>query len=495
MSVQRLIGIVIALIAVDLYVAEPAAAREKNVESWIEGELSSYVAAQLTEHPRFKGASVRFVVMHDGNPESNVDELSLKLRDRLERRVIGLSGVDIGWQPNRLERQRRIPTSGQDCRADDVQYLIGIEVQARAAEGAHVTVRALDVIEQTWVSGFGREWRGPLDREQRRALDRSALDPTFLGERGVPYDRTEIDLMAAHLAHDLRCALMRQVSGEYVVTLAQGGDEQDELAGIPDLVGNNVAGVSSLKFAVEDAQANSRLEGQAHVVDHDLYQYWITITPTNAEDGLQPVSTSVYVRLPKAYLSAVPQPTGSVSIGAGGVLDAMRLVRLRASRACSLESITYRRNPYLEHRSDCLGLEVTTKDDAVVFVLNHQQNNGLVRLDDGDCGYRTAAKIARRGEAITVPLPTDLLRDAWLPERQWQLEPDADTYYAIAVSDSKAARAIASHLDRLPRRCSESLRVGFEGRQLAAWLDELASAVERWQPFVDWNAIKIKNVY
>ena len=496
MSERRFIGILIALVATYLTSAHDAHARTKNVEEWVERGLSAYVATQLTEHPRFKGASVRFVVMQNGIPQSNVDALSLRLRDRLQRKVIDTPGVTIGWQANRLESRRRIPTSGVDCSADDVQYLIGMEMRTNRAGDAHLTVRALDVIEQTWVSGFGREWRGSLNREQRRALGRAALDPSYLGERGVPYDRTETDLMAAHLAHDLRCALMRQVTGEYVVSLATSEGGQDDL-GILELVGNNVAGVSSLQFAVDDAQANALLEGQAHEVDRDLYQYWITVTPTDAEAGLQPLSTSVYVRLPETYLSAVPitMPSGSVSIGDGSVLDSLRLVRLEASRSCPMQQSGYGRNPYLERRSDCLGLEVTTRDDAVVFVLNHQQNNGLVRLDVGDCGYRTSARIARANEAITVPLPTNMLRDAWLPENDWQLEPDADTYYAIAVSDSKAARALASHLDKLPRRCSESLRVGYEGRQLETWLQGLASAVERWEPFVDWNAIRIKNVY
>ena len=80
----------------------------------------------------------------------------------------------------------------------------------------------------------------------------------------------------------------------------------------------------------------------------------------------------------------------------------------------------------------------------MVFVLNHQQNNGLVRLDDGRCTYRTAARISRANEVITIALPTSLLRDSWLPEDEWRLEPDADTYYAIAVSDSRAARKLGA---------------------------------------------------
>ena len=184
-----------------------------------------------------------------------------------------------------------------------------------------------------------------------------------------------------------------------------------------------------------------------------------------------------------------------VAMAGGAVLDSLRLVRLEANRSCPGRETRYRQRAYGDTRSDCLGLEVTTTQDAVVFVLNHQQNNGLVRLAGNGCEFRTAARIARANESITVPLPTDLIRDGWLPAERWQLDPDADTYYAIAISDSEAARAIASHLDKLPRRCADSGRLGYEGHALESWLRALSASGARWQPHVDWDAIRIKNVY
>lgn len=478
---------------------DAALARQQNIEEWVDKGLSAYVANELTAHPRFKGAPVRFVVMRNGSPLSRVDELSLRLRDRLQRQVVETPGVTIAWQPNGSEAQRRTPQTGNDCGADDVQYLIGIELRATGSDAAHISVRALDVVEKTWVAGFGKAWQGRLNREQQRARQRGALDRTFLGERGVPYTHTETDLMAAHLAHDLRCTLMGVVSGEYVVGRAESGDAggAGSTDDVLDLIGKNISGVSSLQFAVDDGQRNALLQGQAHVVDGDLHQYWVTITPTDTNSELQAISTSVYVRVPTRYLSAsaMPSSTEPVSIRAGAVLDSMRMVRLESGHACPSRAAAYGRDPRLDRRSGCLGLEITTNEDAVVFVLNHQQNNGLVRLDNDRCTLRTAARIARANEGITVALPTSLLRDAWLPENEWRLEPDADTYYAIAVSDSRAARKLATHLDELPRRCSESVRAGYEGHELANWLTTLASTVEELQPFVGWNAIRIKNVY
>ena len=497
MIVGRASGTAKTVACAALLFAAGADAREIGVEEWVDERLAPYVAKTLAEHPRFKGTAVRFVVMRNGSPQPAVDQLSLRLRDRLQRRVVDSPGVIVAWRPDRADPDSRLPQTGVDCSADEAQYLIGLELTATGSGSAHLSVRALDTVEKAWVSAFGREWRGKLNRGQRRALQQGTLDRSYLGARDVPYDRNETDLMAAHLAHELRCELMRQVTGDYVVGSPDADAGADDLPGVLELVSNNVAGLSSLRFAADAGQANATLAGQAHPVDGDLHQYWITLTPTDAGSELQPISTSVYVRVPLKYLSATPVAgaADSVALASGGILQSLSLVRLESTSACRARVSGYDNGRYLDRRRDCLGLEIRTRDDAVVFVLNHQLNNGLVRLDDRQCDYRTAARIARANEAITVPLPTDLLRDGWLPEDEWRLDPNADTYYAIAVSDSAAARALASHLDRLPRRCSESVRVGYEGRELERWLAGLSAAIERWQPHVDWNAIRIKNVY
>ena len=140
----------------------------------------------------------------------------------------------------------------------------------------------------------------------------------------------------------------------------------------------------------------------------------------------------------------------------------------------------------------CWALQIRTQEDAIVFVLNHQQNHGLVRVGDSACRAKTAARIARANESTTIRLPADWLREEWAPEQRWHLDPDADTYYAIAVSDDKAARALATHLDRLPQRCTASLRAGYEGSVLASWLEQLSTQLDTWQPYVAWNAIKLR---
>ena len=78
----------------------------------------------------------------------------------------------------------------------------------------------------------------------------------------------------------------------------------------------------------------------------------------------------------------------------------------------------------------------------------------------------------------------------------WALDPDADTYYAIAVSDTKAARILSKHLQKLPQRCTDSvsLRTRRRAPRKTGWT-EFSLALADWQPYVDWQAIHVKNVF
>ena len=77
---------------------------------------------------------------------------------------------------------------------------------------------------------------------------------------------------------------------------------------------------------------------------------------------------------------------------------------------------------------------------------------------------------------------------------EWLAIPDADTYYALAVSDSRAARQLANHIDQLPLRCNENLRPGLTNNALQRWLDELTVLATRHARHVDWRAIEVKDV-
>ena len=145
-----------------------AESREKDVDRWVDSDLIPYVRQQLLVHPRFKGETVMFVVLDDNAPASTTNALALSIRDRLLAAAVDTAGVEIGWQQGRSGTT--LESSPQDCMNDDVHYYIGVELLQKLDSSYAVNVRALDLEDRNWVSGFGKRWRGKLNTSQRQAM-------------------------------------------------------------------------------------------------------------------------------------------------------------------------------------------------------------------------------------------------------------------------------------------------------------------------------------
>ena len=133
--------------------------------------------------------------------------------------------------------------------------------------------------------------------------------------------------------------------------------------------------------------------------------------------------------------------------------------------------------------------------DAIVFVLEHQANYGLIRLGGPTCRERTSPHVVTRGELMRFPIPYTSLGSSQTRETpEWLMAPGVDTYYAFAVTDASAARQFANHFDELPMRCNSRLRPGLTNNALHRWLDEFALLAARHASHVVWRAIEVKDV-
>jgi hypothetical protein len=511
----RAAAIIVSLVLAAL----PTTAAERNLDRWFDGELVPYVTSQLVEHPRFKGESVMFVVLEDNVPASVSNNLSISLRDRLLDAALSTPGVSVG---RRQGGTSAMPASQSvDCTRDDVHYYVGISVSRRIDGLYGVNVRALDLEDRNWVSGFGKAWQGSLSTIQQRAMRQTQADGTFRGARDVPFNGDEIDLLAAHLAHELSCALLRETGTRYVVPAQQDSEAGDSLAATVELVGNNLAAHDALDLTGDEQQINATLSGKAHPIDDALYQYWLTVTPIEPGKELSTLSASAYVLLPGHRLAGVSSPdtaprrddppgehalpassgalraTVAVPHGGGDApLGPLRILKSQDARACaspvetSLHATTYARP-----QRQCSVLIADSHADAIVFVLEHQANYGLVRLGGIACRERTAAHVVTRGTPMRYTVPFAAIGSSEMREaREWRVTPGVDTYYAFAVSDSSAAREFANHIDALPLRCQQSPRRGLEGGALQRWLEGFAVLAERHARHVGWRAIEVKDV-
>jgi hypothetical protein len=477
-----------------------AASRYADLDAWLANDLTPFVREQLKTHPRFKGESLRFVVLQNGNPLATSNSLALRIRDNLREAVADVPGVRIAWQPDDPHYLSSAGPGGVDCTMTEVNYLIGVEMKLVESGMLAVDIRALDVEDRSVVPDFSISWKGPISSRQYRDFSRTETDLTFRGKREAPYDESQTDLLAAHLAHDLGCKLLRQTRAEYVLTASVTDPGSGRVSGMVELVSNNLAHYRTLQFSSTDETANSVIEGKAHQIDDDLFQYWITVQPKDSNSELQALSASAYVRLPERFAVAelsIVRPGPEMRSDAD-FLASLKIVELPDSPTCTSNRIDSRSPVYRRSYEDnsCFALAVQSTDDAVVFFLNHQLNNGLVRLADASCLQRTSARIVKSNQQLEFVLPPDSLSSAaWSAADDWQLHPDLDTYYAVAASDTRAARALSQHIEQLPKRCTAPVRPGLEGIALRRWMEELTEIMNHWGPAIDWRTIRVKNIY
>lgn len=470
--------------------------KDASLDTWMDKSLIPVIVSQLQEHPRFKDEVVRFVVLQDGKPTATTNSLALALRDRLQDAVIDQSGVRVGWQVDRQSYDRRHEQGRVDCTTSDVHYYIGLELNELRSGRFSVSVRALDIEQQSWVSGFGENWQGTLSTMQHRAYRQPGSDNAFLGQRTVPFDDNQTDLLAARLAHDLGCSLLREMSGEYVAQISS--ESSNEPNDTLQLISNNLAEYKALKITPGGSDSNSLIEARAHHIDDDLYQYWVTITPHDADSDMPTISASAYIYLQETFLSATPTrflETGNDS----ALLRSLKIVSSNSKSLCKQSGYDRRHIYGREYGPDsgrCFALEAKTSTDAVVFFLYHQLNNGLVRLTGSSCSSRSNARIAREQQPLLYPLAAITSEPlSWLPGKNWESNPDADTFYAIASGDTKAARALSHHLEQLPTRCGQSVRPGLEGEELRLWFNALRDITAHWSSDIEWRSVRVKNVY
>ncbi len=489
---KRLMILTIMLVA--QAIPATAQSRERGLDQWLDRSLIPYVRQQLTRHPRFRSETVMFVVLKDNAPTPVSNALALSLRDRILEAALDTSGISVGWQQGRSGNVAE-PVAN-DCVNDDVHYYVGIELDQELDGSYSVNVRALDLEDRTWVTGFGKRWQGKLGVSQRQAIRQQRVDETFIGARDVPFTIAQTDLLASHLAYQLSCTLHQQLEDEYVITTA-AADGQYGLDGTLELIGNNLANRQALRLTADPAETNAVLAGKAHRIDGSLYQYWLTVTPQSESGELASLSASAYIVLPDAPPLVIakrpekaaaastvryerPQTISIPNAGADGLIGALQVSAPDNVAEC---------------RWPCSMLRTHATTDAIVFFLEHQANNGLVRLSGGECRQRTVARIARGGEVLSFPITrTSTDSRNWTESTEWSLAPAHNTYYAVVVTDAKVARNMANLIDQLPLRCTGSMRPGLQGDDLRDWLTEFAGFASRSSTVLDWRAIEVRNL-
>ncbi len=462
---------------------------DEGLFTWVDQELTPYLAEQLTRHPRFKGEPVLVVAMSGADVLPDIDRLSDTLRSRIMDSLLETSGVNLLWRPTvRPWRHHRRPERA-DCRdQSEVHYYLGIEISPVPGGQTRVRVRALDLRDESWVTGFGKHWQGTLSTAQSLARSQRHPDEYLRGLRVLPFTAEQPDLLAAYLAGNLSCLLRGHGDEERLVHLVLSDEAGDPtLRTTLELVGNYLARYRTVRLTDDANRANLDLKGKRHTIHSGLHQVWASLH-SRAEGGR--VDTA-------AYVSAVPEQ-GDLTDSShrqpeppstpSPMLSGLRLVSPGEAQAC--DSGNAWRGPvrYLPSSSavaidGCVAVEIQVSNAARLFLLSHRSDTGLRRVFPANC--RDTASYQRPGGTGTrFRIP------AVRGERERDAEPGLETFYAIAVSGPRLRGEMEAHMRHLDSECEPGWRA--TGAAEDDWLARLDELIETHPAEADWQALRVR---
>lgn len=484
------LGVLVAAAALAAIHARPATSaawhwpQEHELYRWLERDLGPYLAQTLSRHPRFAGEPVTFAAVRDealvAAPDALTEDLIARLRAQLQK----APGVHLVW--------RAAEPSEAPC-ADTPQAAYRVTVEVRALGARHrVAVRALDVAEQRWVAGVAKEWEGTLDRVQRRALAARPAPRHDLGERAAPFEAAQADLLGERLGAALRsrvCGFVGEPLAVWVERSAQAPPAVDKAL---TLAARHLARASEASLVAAREDANVILSAQIVAIDPVLHQVWLTVRPVSRDPALPEFDAQAYLALHDAPRVEPERPAGPVAVAPEPLPPADGARATVAPRWATVRTLTPRdrracatANPWRGgaapasgmHAVDaeaCYALELEVHRDAVVFLLGDEGDAGLVRLLPSYC--RTYGRIhttVRRGDTLRFPARDRGRRHALFAPA----EGGYDTFYAIVVTDQRAADRIEAALAPLGDACGrrgQRATAAAQLQSLETLLDDLA---------------------
>ena len=268
------------------------------LEIWLEESLVPYVVQQLSRHPRFKGQPVLLVRMQGENIPDHIDDLTKQIRDKITDALLRENGLTIVWRPA-IKAWHHQRSMGDIACGDDrqVRYYIGIDTGlSQVNRKLHVKVKALNLIEHKWVSGFGKSWSGVPTPQQLEALGHMHPDDYLLGMRPRPFSDRQPDLLAAYLARNLSCGLRQGESDELILHVRPPAPASPRVINTTmKLVGRYLARFKEVEVTEDPTRANITLVSAVHGIDKELHQVWISARRRQGEIYLPEAETEAYL--------------------------------------------------------------------------------------------------------------------------------------------------------------------------------------------------------
>jgi len=469
---------------------------------WIEETLIPYLTEQLSRHPRFKGQPFLLVGLEGDNIQTDINDLTAQIREKIVDALLVKPGIQMSWRPAARPWRHHQSLAELSC-ADyrRIQFYIGIDAGlTKVDRSLYVKVRALDLKEETWVSGFGLSWTGKPGINQLNALHHRKADEYLRGLRPLPFNGREPDLLASYLARNLSCLFRQQEMDEIIVYM-----NRRELEGAPDtapngggcfnttldLVGNYLARFREVRVTHDPQHATVLLDPKIHGIHDNLYQIWVSARVKGGETALSGIETETYVLLgedKKEKTAGLPslqgvRPTPVEGLPPSRLISDFTLVTPENPALCGTGTPWISGERVLEEggrlpSNSCLAAQIRLTRKARIFLIGQDGEGRLLRLFPSEC--RTFQSMDTLQEAEREfrfpPVIGSDVRALWLDDT-----PGTERIYAVAVTDPIVSRKLARRVRRFQGLCRE-------GETYMSHVSH--DPVARWQRYLDHLAEK-----
>ncbi len=471
---------------------------EQSLAEWLDETLIPYLRQQLGQHPRFKGQPLMLVRMQNDNVKPHIDELTDHIRTRIVDALLAEPGLDLYWRPATRPHQHHQRLTDIRCGENrKINYYIGIDCRLTLDEQQlEVRVRALNLAERKWVSGFGRSWQGRPTAAQRAALKREHPDAYLRGLRPLPFTDNQPDLLASYLARNLSCLFQQGEADDLLVHVAEPSAASPAFFKTTlKLVGKYLARFREVEVTDDPDQANVAVTAAIHSIDRNMYQIWVAAMDQHQKKYLPGAETEAYVLIetPDQRLTADVNPDPGPDVApfdqpaerSRPLIASFNLITSAGPKACATAppwQAGFRRlnSGARLPTGSCLAVEIRLAFPAHLFLIGQDARGDLTRLFPSSCrDFESIRPILEPGRRFQFPPPFDA------GQRVLSLEgtPGMERIYAIAVTAPELANRFGYQLDRLQGLCAPGRR--FPEALSAHGRRQSYGRVDRWQQYLN----------
>ena len=437
------------------HVFEQPGGDSADLMTWLEQDLSPYLAEKMARDPRFRDQSIMLVKLNGSEIQPEIDKLTRYIRQQIKEDLLDTPGIHLPWQPMRDLPKHHRRLSQIHCRtSSNADYYIGVEITSILSNRYQVSVRALDMSEHRWLNGFGMSWQGQLNLEERRALSSLSVDESLRGLRSLPFTAGQIDMAADYLANNVSCLLQQQDEDQLLIHVQPADDRPAYMDSLLKLVANNLSRYHEVSITDQASRADYVLTLEALRVQPGLEQVWTAISRGRDSVRLSGMDTSTYIR------NAPDKPAVAHSASLKPRIKKMDLSEAPEPTLCTAKD------------NHCGMLTVDVVDASELFIVRHHAPAQLARLLPGTCGARIQPT-GENSDRHRIPFTSI---------------PGEATYHVIAVNQH-SRDTVAEHLARLPQSC-ESPVDSLEPVELNRWLTQLEQIMLQQQSNISWAATR-----